>query len=66
MIMCAVLAFAPLLWALGSLLSPLLPQPPSSMMATALQMVSGGGMLLAAGTARGERLAEALRDLFDL
>jgi drug/metabolite transporter (DMT)-like permease len=45
---------APPLWALGSLLSPRLAQPSSSLMATALQMLSGGAALFAAGSARGE------------
>jgi drug/metabolite transporter (DMT)-like permease len=48
------LACAPPMWALGSFLTPRLPQPPASMMTTGLQMLLGGGMLLVAGLARGE------------
>ena len=48
------LACAPPLWALGSVLSPRLPQPGSAMLATGLQMLMGGVMLLVAGGLRGE------------
>lgn len=49
-----LLAVAPVLWSTGALLSTRLPRPDSTLMSTALQMLTGGAGLLALGVARGE------------
>lgn len=50
----AVLVVGTLSWAIGSLASRSADLPSSPLLATAMEMVAGGGLLLAAGTARGE------------
>lgn len=50
----AALCLAPILWALGSLLSSRMIQPASSLMTTSLQMLVGGGLLILIGLVRGE------------
>jgi drug/metabolite transporter (DMT)-like permease len=50
----AVLALGTLSWAIGSLYSRTAPLPPSPLLATAMEMLCGGGMLALAGTGRGE------------
>jgi len=50
----AVLLLAAFCWALGSLYSRRVPLPSSPLVATALQMLGGGGVLLLAGTLAGE------------
>ncbi len=49
-----LLAVAPVLWSTGALFSTLLPRPDSTLMSTALQMLFGGGGLLALGLASGD------------
>lgn len=44
-------------WALGSIWSRHLPQPPSVWMASATQLLCGGGVMLLIGALRGEQLA---------
>lgn len=53
---CAIVA-GTLAWATGSLVSRALPQPPSSLMASAAQMLCGGAAMLAVGLAGGESVA---------
>lgn len=49
-----VVVLASLAWALGSILSRYVQAPASIMLATAMQMMVAGGLLLAAGVATGE------------
>ncbi len=48
------LVVAALSWSFGSTISRRLPQPGSPILGTAMQMLAGGGLLLAAGTGLGE------------
>lgn len=50
----AALLTAALLWAIGSLYARTAPLPPSTLLATAMEMVAGGVILLATSTAIGE------------
>jgi drug/metabolite transporter (DMT)-like permease len=50
----ALLVLAPISWALGSWLSPRLPLPADALSSTAYQMVVGGVLMAAAGSATGE------------
>ncbi len=49
-----LLVISPVSWALGSWLSPRLPQPANPLVGTAWQMVAGGLLMTAAGSAAGE------------
>jgi len=49
-----MLMFACLCWALGSIYSKHAPLPPSLLLATAMEMLCGGALLLAAGVGSGE------------
>jgi len=67
----AVLCFATISWSIGSLYSRNAPMPPESLLATAMEMLTGGAMLTLAGTVSGEwyrlNLAEAsLRSLLSV
>lgn len=54
-----LLVSSPAAWALGSLYSRTAPRPGSALLATGLQMLAGGGLLLLLGTGLGEwRLLE--------
>ncbi|MDQ1679657.1 MAG: hypothetical protein QOI42_516, partial [Frankiaceae bacterium] len=50
----ALLVLAPISWALGSWLSPRLPLPADALASTAYQMIIGGVLMAAAGSAGGE------------
>ena len=50
----AVLLFASILWSFGSLYSRSGPMPPESLLATAMEMLTGGALLILAGTLTGE------------
>ncbi len=50
----ALVLIASLLWAIGSLYSRHAPLPQSRSLATAIQMLAGGALLVVAGVARGE------------
>ncbi|NOY22939.1 MAG: drug/metabolite exporter YedA [Acidobacteria bacterium] len=50
----AVLCFATISWSIGSIYSRNAPMPPESLLATAMEMLTGGFLLTLAGTVSGE------------